>query len=161
MRGIKNNNKKERAASPNAADVGRDFRDVDGLWWENNKSNRGNVISVSPFYVSSCNISSAASPPRQGLPTFFFTAASPVPAGTLLKALFTGASLSGGRRRSFTQTCTGRANNPLRVTAQALLLDGEKNSRFPRGVGKDVAVAAQQTIHAHNMSCRIGERQTK
>lgn len=55
------------------------------------------------------------------------TAASTSPTGMLLKALFTGASLSGGRRHSFVQTCTGRANNPLRVasvTEQALLLDG-------------------------------------
>lgn len=79
------------------------------------------------------------------------------------------ASLSGGRRRSFTQTRTGRANNPLRVarvTAHARLLDGgceqkkKCERRFPCGVGKDAAVAAQQMIHKR-CSCRISERQRK
>lgn len=155
--------------SPNHVHVGRDFRDGVGKII---KATEEMLFLCRPFMclhvilVLRCwRLVRAYPPPFYGCVHYPRWDASKGPFHCRSSA----ASLSGGRRRSFTQTRTGRANNPLRVarvTAHARLLDGgceqkkKCERRFPCGVGKDAAVAAQQTIHKR-CSCRISERQRK
>lgn len=91
-----------------------------------------------------------------------------------------GTSLSKGRRRSFTQTCAGRANNPFRVArvaVQTLLLDGEKEvgshaawAKTPRSLHKrwhmhtngaagSVKDKQNESLESPSQSSRVFEQQ--